>query len=75
MLLASRVRLQVASTGYLMIRTLVGGVGGFTFFATTNNVTLCAGSIATKLVPLMVTSARRVMVLAAVSCQTCVVPR
>jgi len=58
-----------------MIRRLVGGVGGLTFFATTNSVMLCAGSVATKLVPVMLTSALWVMALVAVSCHTWVVPR
>ena len=60
-----------------VMRTFVGGCGGVAvpLAGTTNSVTLCAGSVATMLLPLSARSARRVMVLADVSCQACAVPR
>ncbi len=59
-----------------VILTFVGGCGGVAvpLAGTTNSVMLCAGSVATMLLPLSERSARRVMVLAEVSCQTCAVP-
>ena len=58
-----------------MIRTLVGGPGALPLPGTTKSVTLCAGSVTTKLAPLKPTSGRWPIALAAVSCQTCAVPR
>src|SRR5216683_5912752 len=48
------------------------GIGSAT--GSTNNVTLCAGTVALRLEPLTVKSARRVMAFAEVSCQTCAEP-
>jgi hypothetical protein len=56
------------------MRRLVGGPGGAELAGTTNNVTLCAGSVTPKLVPLGRTSARRVMLLV-VGVHLPVVPR
>src|SRR6266542_2577061 len=56
------------------VKVGVGGGGGAVPVGRTKRVMLCAGSVVVKLPPETVTSERRVMLLAAVSCHGWAVP-
>src|SRR6266480_4229426 len=65
---------EAAESAYLVILRLVGALMTFAFPATTNRVMLCGGSQSPRPGPLAPISGSRVIVFAAVSCQTWAVP-